>query len=113
MTDCLFCKISRREIPATIVGETEMSLAFEDINAAAPTHVLVIPKEHIASFHELENARGDLLEDISGLLRSVADGASLENGYRVVTNVGKDGGQSVPHLHFHLLGGRSLGWPPG
>lgn len=112
-SECLFCKIGAGEIPAASVGETEMALAFKDINPAAPTHVLVIPKEHITSLADLGDGRGALLEDLFGLLRSVADALPVEDGYRVVTNVGKDGGQTVPHLHFHLLGGRGLGWPPG
>jgi histidine triad (HIT) family protein len=113
MTDCLFCKIVAREIPATIVGETERSLAFKDINAAAPIHALVIPKDHIASLADLGPSQGELLEDLFGLVTSVAEASDLAHGYRVVTNVGQDGGQAVDHLHFHLLGGRGLSWPPG
>ena len=111
--ECLFCKIAAGDIPAATVGETELSLAFKDINPAAPTHVLVIPREHISSLADLDRGRGALLEDLFGLMRSVAEELPMENGYRVVTNVGSDGGQTVPHLHFHLLGGRSLDWPPG
>lgn len=113
MDDCLFCKIVAGDIPATVVGETERSLAFKDINPAAPTHLLVIPREHIASLAELGPGQGELLDDLFGLLASLADSNGLDGGFRVVTNVGSDGGQTVPHLHFHLLGGRSLGWPPG
>ena len=111
MADCLFCSIAAGDIPADIVHETEDVVAFNDINPAAPTHVLVIPKRHISSAEDLE-------VDDAGLLFSLFDvaarvGRGIEGGWRLVTNVGPDAGQSVFHLHFHVLGGRKLGWPPG
>ena len=111
---CLFCRIGAREIPAEIVRESDRIVAFRDVDPKAPTHVLLIPKEHIASVAELGDDHGDVLVDIvqaaSQLAR--ADGIA-ESGWRLVTNVGPDAGQSVFHLHFHLLGGREMGWPPG
>ncbi|HJR98531.1 MAG TPA: histidine triad nucleotide-binding protein [Actinomycetota bacterium] len=111
---CLFCRIAAREIPAEIVRESDRIVAFRDVDPKAPTHVLLIPKEHIASVAELGDDHGDVLVDIvqaaSQLAR--ADGIA-ESGWRLVTNVGPDAGQSVFHLHFHLLGGREMGWPPG
>lgn len=113
MSDCLFCKIVSKEVDADIVHESSEVVAFRDINPAAPTHVLVIPKRHIASATGLAEGDGDLLVDLFQTMSSVASSAGLENGHRIVTNVGSDAGQSVPHLHFHVLGGRSLSWPPG
>lgn len=109
---CLFCRIVRREIPADIVWEDEHSLAFRDIDPKAPTHVLVIPKEHIAS---LEMASDPLV--IGRLALAAAAIARTDGiahaGYRTVINTGADGGQTVFHVHLHLLGGRALRWPPG
>lgn len=113
MTDCLFCKIAAGEINSDIVLERENVVAFRDINPAAKTHVLVIPKRHIASAAELADSDGDLLAEIFGIVNEIAGGEGLESGYRVVTNIGPDAGQSVHHLHFHLIGGRSMSWPPG
>ncbi len=111
MDTCLFCGIVGGSIPADVVAESEESLAFRDISPQAPTHVLVIPRRHVASLNEVSDPLmvGDLLD----LTRRVAAAESLEDGWRWVSNVGEDGGQSVHHLHFHLLGGRRLGWPPG
>ena len=113
MADCLFCKIADKEIDSDIVEESENAVAFRDINPGAPTHLLVIPKQHVASAAELSRASGDLLGELFELLASLATREGVDGGYRIVTNVGPDAGQSVQHLHFHLLGGRSLGWPPG
>lgn len=113
MTDCLFCKIASKELDAEIVTESDRVVAFEDINPAASTHVLVIPKEHIGSAAELEANHGDVLAEIFTTIARVASDRALDGGYRVVTNVGPDAGQSVHHLHFHLIGGRSMAWPPG
>jgi histidine triad (HIT) family protein len=113
MTDCLFCKIVAKEIESKIVLETDDVLAFEDINPAAPTHVLVIPKKHVASSHELRAADGDLLGKLFEAIASVAEKSGTADGYRVVTNVGPTAGQSVFHLHMHVIGGRQLSWPPG
>jgi histidine triad (HIT) family protein len=105
--DCLFCRIAAGEIPADVVFEDETVLAFRDINPKAPTHVLAIPRRHVASAADLTDADGDLLVALFGALRHVADEAGLQ-GYRIVSNVGVESGQSVFHLHFHLLGGRSM-----
>ena len=113
MTDCLFCKIANKEIESKIVKETDNTIAFQDINPAAPTHVLVIPKRHIGSAAELTRGDGDLLGEIFEVMVSVAKEAGNDTGFRIVTNVGPDAGQSVHHLHFHVLGGRAMGWPPG
>ncbi|HEU4480736.1 MAG TPA: histidine triad nucleotide-binding protein [Actinomycetota bacterium] len=113
MADCLFCKIAAHELDSTIVHESDRVVAFQDINPGAPTHVLVIPRRHIASARDLGPEDGDLLGEMFQVIGTLADAAKLDNGYRVVTNVGSDAGQSVHHLHFHLLGGRSMAWPPG
>ena len=113
MSDCLFCKIAAKEIPGDVVHESSEVLAFKDINPGAPTHVLVIPKRHIGSASELTDSDGDLLAEMFSVMASVASDAGLEGGHRIVTNIGPDAGQSVPHLHFHVMGGRSLSWPPG
>ena len=113
MTDCLFCKIANKELDSKIVHETDNTVAFEDINPGAPTHVLVIPKRHIASAAELTQADADLLGEMFEAMATVAREAGNEGGFRIVTNVGPDAGQSVHHLHFHILGGRAMGWPPG
>ncbi len=110
--DCLFCKIARGEIPAGIVKRNDRLLAFRDINPQAPTHLLVIPIHHVAS---LENANeGALLGEILLFVRDLAREVGVaERGYRVVFNTNTDGGQTVNHLHAHLLGGRAMRWPPG
>jgi histidine triad (HIT) family protein len=114
MSDCLFCKIVAGEIPATTVLDTEHSLAFRDLNPQAPTHVLVVPKEHVAHAGELTAAHGDLLGHLFETAARVAEQEGVAaGGYRLVFNVGDDAGNTVPHLHLHLLGGRTLGWPPG
>ena len=112
--DCLFCKIIAGEIPSDSVYEDELVLAFNDINPVAPVHQLVIPKHHIASAAELSPADAELLGRLFGVAADLARTAGLPaSGYRLVTNVGADGGQSVDHLHFHLIGGRAMTWPPG
>jgi histidine triad (HIT) family protein len=114
MTDCLFCRIAAGEIPSTKVAETERLLAFRDIQPQAPTHVLLIPKAHVAnSAAQVDAAHADLLAELFALAARIARDEKLDGGWRLVTNVGDDGGQSVHHLHFHLLGGRKLAWPPG
>lgn len=113
MTDCLFCKIAAGEMDTDKVAETDDVLVFQDINPGAPTHVLAIPKDHIASAADLDDSHARLLGNIFTLLARVAKDEGLEGGFRIVTNSGSDAGQSVHHLHFHLLGGRSMGWPPG
>lgn len=113
--DCLFCRIVAGEIPSDRVFEDDLVVVFRDANPRAPTHVLAIPRRHVPSIHALTDSREDraLLAALFAALRRVAEEASLGNGYRVVTNVGPAAGQSVPHLHLHLLGGRSMAWPPG
>ena len=111
MTDCLFCSIAAGAIPADVVLETEDVLAFNDINPAAPTHVLVIPKRHVGSAAELAPEDATLLASIFEVASRI--GGSIEGGWRLVTNVGPDAGQSVFHLHFHVMGGRPMSWPPG
>lgn len=111
--DCLFCKIVAGEIPSDRVYEDEEVIAFRDIAPRAPTHVLVIPRRHIADAHALTAADGELLARLFSVVRKVADDAGLGSGYRVVTNVGPESGQTVFHLHLHLLGGRPMAWPPG
>lgn len=114
MNDCLFCKIAEGTIPSKKAYEDERALAFYDIDPQAPVHVLIIPKRHIESVDTLAPADADVLFHLFEVARDLAGELGLsENGYRIVSNVGRDGGQSVPHLHLHLLGGRSLAWPPG
>ncbi len=113
--DCLFCRIVAGEVPSDRVFEDGQVIVFRDIAPRAPTHVLAISRRHLSSIHALTDTAEDraLLAALFAALRRVADQAGLENGYRVVTNVGPAAGQSVPHLHLHLLGGRSMAWPPG
>lgn len=113
MTDTIFGKIIRREIPAEIVYEDDLALAFKDVNPQAPTHILVIPKQPIPRLSESVPEDTALLGHLLMTVKKVADQANLSNGYRVVINNGDDGGQSVDHLHLHILGDRSLSWPPG
>ena len=109
----IFQRIIDREIPAKIAYEDDQCLAFHDVRAQAPTHVLVIPKKPIPSLAQLEDADQAVVGHLLLVIRKLAEQLQLANGYRVVINCGPDGGQTVDHLHFHLLGGRSLGWPPG
>ena len=111
--DTIFGKIIRREIPADIVYEDDLALAFRDVTPQAPTHILVIPKKPIPKLAEATDADAALLGHLLLTVKKVADQEGLEKGYRVVINTGEDGGQTVFHLHLHLLGGRSLQWPPG
>lgn len=113
MAGCLFCKIVNKEIDSEIVTESNDILAFKDINPAAPAHILFIPKRHIASAQDLTTDDGDLLAELFETIGRVARDLGLERGHRIVTNIGADAGQSVHHLHFHLLGGRDFSWPPG
>lgn len=110
----IFTKIINREVPADIVHEDELCLAFRDVSPQAPTHILVIPKKPIVSLEQLEAEDAALLGHLWLTIQKVARDEGLsEGGYRVVVNCGRDGGQSVDHLHFHVLGGRPLTWPPG
>jgi histidine triad (HIT) family protein len=109
----IFQRIIDKEIPAKIVHEDDQCLAFHDIAGQAPTHVLVIPKRPIESVAALEDGDADLMGHIWLVIRDLAKKLEVKDGYRVVVNCGRDGGQSVDHLHFHLLGGRQMKWPPG
>jgi histidine triad (HIT) family protein len=114
--DCLFCQIIERTIPATVVVETARSLAFRDLNPAAPTHVLVIPKRHIENAGTVRPEDAEDMADLLVTARAVADAEGIggeDRGYRLVFNVGADSFNSVPHLHLHVIGGRALTWPPG
>jgi len=111
--DCLFCRIVAGEIPSDRVHEDDEVIAFRDIAPQAPTHVLIIPRRHVADLHDLTDADAALLGSLFGAARRIADDEGLERGYRIVSNVGAESGQSVFHLHLHLLGGRPMTWPPG
>ncbi len=114
MSDCIFCQIVAGKIPAKKVGETTHVYAFRDNNPQAPTHVLLVPREHVAdSAADLGPQHAVMLTELFGLAAKIARDERLELGWRLVTNVGPEAGQSVYHLHVHLLGGRSLRWPPG
>ena len=108
MSDCLFCKIAGGEIPSNKVYEDELCLAFRDINPLAPTHILILPKAHIPSANAIDETNSAVVAHIFELVPRLAAAEGLDNGYRVITNCGPDAGQSVQHLHFHLLGGRKL-----
>ena len=112
-TDTIFGKIIRREIPADIVYEDNLALAFRDVNPQAPVHILVVPKEAIAKLSDAESQNHALMGHLLLTVKRVAEQQGLTNGYRVVINNGEDGGQTVHHLHLHILGGRPLAWPPG
>jgi histidine triad (HIT) family protein len=113
MSDCLFCRIVAGEIPATVVHETDEVLAFRDIAPAAPTHVVVVPKAHHADVVALTAADPDLAGRLLAAGAAVAAAEGLDQGFRLVFNTGADGGQTVFHVHLHVLGGRTLTWPPG
>lgn len=114
VTDCLFCRIASGELPADKVYEDQYVTAFRDINPVAPVHILVIPNRHIVSLAHIETGDRELLGHIMGVLVQIAASEGLsDRGYRTVVNCGDEGGQTVPHLHFHLLGRRQLQWPPG
>ncbi len=112
MAECLFCRIVRREIPAQIVHEDEQALVFKDVSPQAPTHVLVIPKRHIGSLNTTADSDESLLGHLQRTASRVAQAAGLTS-FRLVMNNGREAGQSVDHLHYHLLAGRTLQWPPG
>ena len=114
MTDCLFCGIAAGSIDATRVHEDDQVVAFRDINPQAPTHILVIPREHIASAARVDDAHDGVWARLLHVAQDLARREQVDQaGYRIVTNVGRAGGQTVDHLHLHLLGGRSMTWPPG
>lgn len=111
--DCLFCKIAAGTLPVKRLHEDEQSIAFADINPQAPAHLLIIPKQHIASLAQAAAEDKPLLGHLMAVASDVARAHHLANGYRIVINTGDDGGQTVHHLHLHLLGGRHMTWPPG
>lgn len=114
MSDCLFCKFVRKETPTRVVSEDELCLAFEDINPKAPVHVLIVPKKHIESFNTMTQEDESLVGHLAWVGRQIARKKGVDqSGYRVVVNTGPDAGQSIFHVHLHLLGGRLLAWPPG
>lgn len=114
MQDCIFCRIVAGEVPADVVVRTSRCLAFRDLDPKAPTHVLVVPVDHVASAGELGPEHAEMLAELFTTARSVAEGDGVaESGYRLVLNVGDDAGNTVPHLHLHVLGGRAMAWPPG
>lgn len=111
---CLFCKIAAREIPSEIVHETDTVVAFRDTNPQAPTHILLIPQDHVEDMRTIRDEHGAILADIVQAAAHLAQAEGIDQrGWRLVANVGPDAGQSVFHLHFHLLGGRKMSWPPG
>lgn len=113
-SSCLFCQIAERKIPADILRESDRVVAFRDIDPKAPTHIVLIPKEHVVSLADVGDGHGEVLADIAQAAAHLARTEGIDDsGWRLVTNVGPDAGQSVFHLHFHLLGGRQMGWPPG
>ena len=114
MTNCIFCQIVQKQIKANFVYEDEEIVAFRDINPQAPVHILIIPKKHIESLNDISSEDEQLIGKIYTVAKQIAKSESTaETGFRIVVNSGPDAGQAVPHLHFHLLGGRKFSWPPG
>lgn len=114
LEDCLFCKISSGEMDTDFVYQDDRVVVFEDINPQAPVHLLIVPKKHIADLNNLDEKENDLIGHVYQVAKKLAaDNDIAESGYRLVSNCGDDGGQTVYHIHFHLLGGRQLQWPPG
>ncbi len=114
MSDCIFCKIAEKKIPARIVYEDEHAIAFEDVNPQAPVHTLVIPKKHISTLLDLKEEDNDLVGHLLKVANKIAkDKGIAERGFRIVTNCNPESGQTVYHIHFHILGGRQMHWPPG
>ena len=113
-TSCIFCKILEKKIPAKIVHEDDVSLAFEDLNPQAPVHTLIIPKKHISDIHSISISDREVIGHLFFVAKKIAATKNLEkNGYRMVINNGRDAGQTVFHVHLHLLSGRAFSWPPG
>jgi len=114
LADCLFCKISSGEMDTDFVYEDDQVVVFEDINPQAPVHLLIVPKKHIADLNHLEASENDLIGHVYQVAKKMAaENGIADSGYRLVSNCGDEGGQTVYHIHFHLLGGRELQWPPG
>jgi histidine triad (HIT) family protein len=114
LEDCLFCRIARKEIDTEIVAESKNVVAFPDVNPQAPVHILIVPREHIPGIKDLDLSDCELLSDIFAVINDAALSKGIDQtGYRVVCNIGRQAGQEIDHLHFHLLGGRGMNWPPG
>jgi histidine triad (HIT) family protein len=114
MEDCVFCRIAAKKVPASVVYEDDEMLAFDDVHPMAPVHVLIIPKEHFASLNDLPEGREGLVGRMVAKARDLAEAKGIgKSGYRVVLNTARDSGQNVFHIHFHVLGGRKMAWPPG
>ena len=114
MSDCIFCKIVKGEIPSKKIYEDDKVIAFNDVNPQSPVHLLVIPKEHIPSMNHIDDNNYSIIGHIHLVISKIVKDMGLnDKGYRVVNNCGEDGGQTVDHIHFHVLGGRSFKWPPG
>ena len=114
MSDCLFCKIVRSEIPASIVYQDDRLIAFDDINPQAPTHVLIVPRRHVSTLNDLDAADDQLIGEMVRRAAAIASERGISaGGYRTVFNTNREAGQTVFHIHLHLIGGRSLAWPPG
>jgi histidine triad (HIT) family protein len=114
MAQCIFCRIAKGEMESDVVHASDNVVAFRDLNPQAPVHILLIPREHVPSVRELTASHGGLLTEMVAVAARLAREEGVDDGgWRLVTNVGADAGQSVPHLHFHLLGGRRMAWPPG
>ena len=111
--DCIFCALANKEIPTNVVYEDDTVFAFNDMEPQAPVHILIIPKKHIASIDEIDETNSAVVAHIFEVAAKIAREKGLSGGYRVVSNCGEDAGQSVKHLHFHLLGGRQFAWPAG
>lgn len=112
--DCIFCKIANKEIKSEIIYEDDLIIVFKDLNPKAPTHLLVIPKKHINSMNEIDNSNSNVIGHIFTIIPKLAkEFGFFSKGYRVISNCGQDGGQTVGHIHFHVLAGRQLQWPPG
>lgn len=110
---CIFCKIINKEIPAKIIYEDDKILIFNDINPEAPVHFLIIPKKHIESAEKIDSENSNIISHIFIKISEITKKLELKNGFRIINNCGTDGGQTVNHIHFHVLGGRKLNWPPG
>jgi histidine triad (HIT) family protein len=114
LSDCIFCKIASGDIPGDVVYQDDRVIAVNDIDPKAPVHILIMPKKHIPSLNEIDDSNKDIMAHILTVAANLAKAKGVaEKGYRIVNNCGVQGGQSVEHIHFHLLGGRSLAWPPG
>ena len=114
MDNCIFCQIINKELPSTVVYEDEMSIAFKDINPQSPEHILVVPKKHIRSLVEINENDRNLMGHLLYVSKNIASDLGIsEKGFRIVLNSGLESGQSVWHIHFHVMGGRKMSWPPG